>query len=359
MGVVLGWQVAEPVRLLAPISDDGPAGEDLRYTDVYDQVQEARREDDPSLPQGVWQTKLKQADWPTVGAVCAEALATRSKDLQLAAWLLEARFHLEGLPGVRSGLALLSDLCTRYWEDLYPGSPDELGARLSPVHWLNEKFALRLRHIPVALAASGDPQVYTVADWEEAVRRNDKGQKERIKQGAAATQRRFYVDSLECVDGTSLEATRLERVLEERCGDDGPSLSRLRGHLMAARQLLAAFLAEHHGAAEPEAPQPLPEPELPAPAAGEGSDDPQSMDVQNGAAPATRFRSREEAYRLLAEIADYLLRVEPHSPTPYLIKRAVGWGRMPLAEVLQELVRDPNDLRAVYSLLGIESGGSP
>ena len=27
--------------------------------------------------------------------------------------------------------------------------------------------------------------------------------------------------------------------------------------------------------------------------------------------------------------------------------------------VLQELVRDPNDLRAVYSLLGIESGGSP
>ena len=153
MGAVLGWEVAEPVRLLAPISDDGPAGEDLRYTDVYDQVQKARREDDPSLPQGVWQTKLKQADWPTVGAVCAEALATRSKDLQLAAWLLEARFHLEGLPGVRSGLALLSELCTRYWEGLYPGSPDELGARLSPVHWLNEKFALRLRQIPVSQAA--------------------------------------------------------------------------------------------------------------------------------------------------------------------------------------------------------------
>ena len=167
------------------------------------------------------------------------------------------------------------------------------------------------------------------------------------------------MDLLECVDGTSLEATRLERVLEERCGDDGPSLGRLKGHLSAAQQLLAAFLAEHHGAAEPEAPQPLPEPELPGPAPEEGSDDPQSMDVQNGAAPATRFRSREEAYRLLAEIADYLLRVEPHSPTPYLIKRAVGWGRMPLAEVLQELVHDPNDLRAVYSLLGIEGGGSP
>jgi type VI secretion system protein ImpA len=359
MGAVLGWEVAEPVRLLAPISADGPAGEDLRYTDVYDQVQEARREDDPSLPQGVWQTKLKQADWPTVGAVCAEALATRSKDLQLAAWLLEARFHLEGLPGVRSGLALLSELCSRYWEGLYPGSPDELGARLSPVHWLNEKFAPRLRHIPVARPASGDAQVYTVADWEEAVRRGDKGQKERIEQGAAGTPRRFYVDLLECVSGTSQEATRLERVLQERCGADGPSLGRLKAQLAAAQQLLAVFLSEHHGAAEPEAPQPLPVPELPGPAPGEGSDAPQSMDVQNGAAPATRIRTREEAYQLLAEIAEYLLRVEPHSPTPYLIKRAVGWGRMPLAEVLQELVRDPNDLRAVYSLLGIEGGGSP
>jgi len=61
--------------------------------------------------------------------------------------------------------------------------------------------------------------------------------------------------------------------------------------------------------------------------------------------------------QLLAEIAEFLLRAEPHSPTPYLIKRAVAWGRMPLAEVLQELVRDPNDLRAVYALLGIEGGG--
>jgi type VI secretion system protein ImpA len=362
MGAVLGWQVVEPVRLLAPIASDREAGEDLRYTEVYDQIREARREDDPSLPQGVWQTKLKQADWATVGAVCAEALATRSKDLQLAAWLLEARFHLEGLPGVRSGLALLSELCTSYWEGLYPGSPAELEARLAPIHWLNEKFSLRLRHIPVAHPTNDDAQFFTVADWEEAVRRGDKEQKERIGQGAAASTRHFYEELLECVQGTSLEATRLERVLQERCGADGPSLGRLRGQLTAAQQILIAFLAEHHGAADPEAPQPLrlPLPDPPAPGGGSGA--PESMDAQNGAngaAPVARFRTREEAYQVLAEIADYLLRVEPHSPTPYLIKRAVAWGRMPLAEVLQELVRDPNDLRAVYSLLGIENGGSP
>jgi type VI secretion system protein ImpA len=362
MGAVLGLQGAESVRLLAPISADHLVGDDLRYTDVYDQIQEARREDDPRLPQGVWQTKLKQADWAAVGAICAEALATRSKDLQLAAWLLEARFHLEGLPGVRSGLALLSELCTRYWESLYPGTPEQLAARLAPLHWLNEKFALRLRHIPVALNAAGG-EAYTVADWEETVLRGGKEQHERIRQAAGETPRRFYVDLLECVEGTFLEATQLEGILRERCAGDGPSLSRFRGHLTAAQQILAAFLAEQHGGAEPLASEPVAAPPLASePAAAEpaeGSGPPVSTDTQNGAAPGTRFRSREEAYRLLAEIADYLLRAEPHSPTPYLIKRAVAWGRMPLADVLQELVRDPNDLRAVYSLLGIEGGSAP
>jgi predicted component of type VI protein secretion system len=71
------------------------------------------------------------------------------------------------------------------------------------------------------------------------------------------------------------------------------------------------------------------------------------------------IRSREDAYRQLSEIADYLAKVEPHSPTPYLVRRAVSWGEMSLAELLKELVGDnPANLKPVYSLLGIEDGAS-
>lgn len=341
--------------LVAPISPDRPAGDDLRYTEVYAQIQAARQEDDPSLPQGVWQTKLKRADWPAVEAICAGALATRSKDLQLAAWLLEAQFHQEGLSGVRTGLELMSELCVGYWESLFPGGPADLEARLSPIHWLNEKFSARLRHIPVAQPASGDAPIYTVADWEDANRRSDKERHDLICQSAAGSPRRFYVELLASISATDQEATRLERLLQERSGGAEPSLGRLKGHLSSAQRVLAAFLAEHHGAPDPAPPAALPVPPEEAPASGAGTRD---ADAEAGAPPAPRIRSREEAYQLLAEIAEFLLRAEPHSPTPYLIKRAVAWGRMPLAEVLQELVRDPNDLRAVYSLLGIEGGGA-
>jgi len=65
------------------------------------------------------------------------------------------------------------------------------------------------------------------------------------------------------------------------------------------------------------------------------------------------IRSREEAYRRLSDAADYLLRTEPHSPTPYLVMRAVAWGRMPLNELLQELVNSEGDLKQLYTLLGM------
>jgi type VI secretion system protein ImpA len=58
-----------------------------------------------------------------------------------------------------------------------------------------------------------------------------------------------------------------------------------------------------------------------------------------GAAPS----DRDAAYRALAEIAAFLRRVEPHSPTPYLIERAVRWGGMALPEVMADLSRRGRD----------------
>jgi type VI secretion system protein ImpA len=57
---------------------------------------------------------------------------------------------------------------------------------------------------------------------------------------------------------------------------------------------------------------------------------------------------------MLAEAAEYLGRTEPHSPVPYLVRRAVGWGNFTLAELLQELLADKADLRTINKLLGIK-----
>ncbi len=49
------------------------------------------------------------------------------------------------------------------------------------------------------------------------------------------------------------------------------------------------------------------------------------------------------------------MRTEPHSPAPYLVRRAINWGSMSLSDVLKEMLRNNADLATVYTLLGIRS----
>lgn len=68
-----------------PIPGDNPAGADLRYAPIYDDIKEARRADD-LLDRGDWSRELKTADWDKVRSLAMEVLTTSSKDLQIAAW---------------------------------------------------------------------------------------------------------------------------------------------------------------------------------------------------------------------------------------------------------------------------------
>ena len=79
----------------------------------------------------------------------------------------------------------------------------------------------------------------------------------------------------------------------------------------------------------------------------------ESVPASAPSGPAGAPTSREDAYRQLLLIADYLARTEPHSPVPYLIKRAVEWGNKPLSELLAELINADSEARRVWSLLGV------
>src|ERR1051326_3476172 len=142
--------------LLQPISPERPAGELLRYDGTYDRIQEARREDDQRLSQGIYQTTHKRADWESDEAICLEALEKRTKDLQIAGWLLESWLHLRGFRGVEAGLRLLVGLCETFWSEMHPElEGDNFEARIAPLEWINRKLSFSLKQIPLTLPPEG------------------------------------------------------------------------------------------------------------------------------------------------------------------------------------------------------------
>jgi hypothetical protein len=106
-------------RLLTPIRGNNPAGDDLRYLGLYDEIREARRSDE-TFEQGDWKRQPKLADWKKVVLLTTDALANHTKDLLVGAWFCEALVIVHGLTGLRDGLKLILGLHERFWENLYP-----------------------------------------------------------------------------------------------------------------------------------------------------------------------------------------------------------------------------------------------
>src|SRR5215472_6047769 len=78
---------------LVPIPGDNPSGRNLAYDPAYDEIREARRAEDQTH-QGEWKRETKAADWDAVVALGGACLRTRTKDLQVAAWVAEALARL-------------------------------------------------------------------------------------------------------------------------------------------------------------------------------------------------------------------------------------------------------------------------
>jgi type VI secretion system protein ImpA len=56
----------------------------------------------------------------------------------------------------------------------------------------------------------------------------------------------------------------------------------------------------------------------------------------------------------LAQAAALLKELEPHSPIPYLVQRAVELGALPFPELMIALIREPNVLADLNRELGIK-----
>jgi len=364
-------------RLWQPVAADRPCGDPIRYDPLFLELRLEREEDDPSLPMGVWERPLKRANWPRIAEQCVELLEHRSKDLQLVAWLTEAWMRTGQLAGLSTGLELLHGLVSRYWDELHPLVNDgDLDARLSAFEWMNEALPLTLRlHIVLAELPDRRPAAVTLADWDRmtatelsARERKDTPPAAADGDGASAPVSRSVVIAYshghgqERARSLAAEAQRslhaldgLDAILRERLGDgQSPSMAQLNKALVHLQRVVQQLMACD--------PEPKWEPDVMNPSSdnsGVQSESPPPPDLTT-VVPTRRhgsgsvWASREEAYQTLEELADYLGRIEPHSPTPYLIRRAVNWGRMPLPELMAEIVREEGDLNRLVSLLGLQ-----
>jgi type VI secretion system protein ImpA len=353
--------------LLAPISGEKPAGESVRYAGVYDSIQEARRADD-ELPMGAWQRDAKSADWLAVIKLSTEALATKTKDLQLAVWLAEALVRRHGFAGLRDGLRVLRELQETFWDGLYPEVEDgDLELRAGPLEWLNQKLPASIQNI--ALTQGNKP--YSYYQWEESRRVDNLGRKdpsalqaaaaegkitgEQFDSAVGATERLFYEGIFEDLNQSKEELAKLESLLDGRFGPDVPSFLGVRKAIDDGHSLVSTIIKKKREQDPNYRPEPGDQSATESIAAGpDGAMEVKTMAASGAMTWSSEPQSREEAFQRLVVIANYLKRVEPQHPVSYLLERAVRWTKMPLEEWLGEVVRNDDVLKHLRETLGIK-----
>jgi len=349
-------------QLLAPIASDDPAGKPMRGTREYSAIQHSRRADDASLPMGGWEHELKRADWHAVSRMAAQVLCVQSKDLACVAWLFEARLHIDGFAAIAPCLTLLDALLNQYWDNIHPLSDDgDLDSRANQIRWIAEKLLPVLRQTP--MTASQDDTQYGWADWQQGQRNSHlkvriDGTQELVestelplfRQAMAASSVEHFLP-LHRVLSEALRALDMLRLTLEKYftpSAPAPSLAAMGGLLEQIHGLCDDELFRRGvrpvQASVPPSPLPPPFSPLPPPLS------PLPPLFQLG----EPVSGRADAYARLAELGDYLMWLEPHSPIPHLLRRAVEWGKLDTAQLYQELFIRSNGMLNVFELMGLE-----
>src|ERR1019366_3218576 len=329
-----------PLRddLLNPIPGENPSGESLRYAPVFDKIKEARRADDDA-PQGEWQFERKTADYALVIKLAGEALATKSKDLQVAAWLTEAILRKEGFEGLKAGLDLLKALIENFWDTLYPELDDgDAEMRAAPLEWLGTRMESALRSVPLTRGGANwfqfkESRVVgyeATADTDAKVEARNaaiaegKTSGEAWDSAVAATPKAFYARMEEALDGI-LDVLEILNILgEEKFGDVAPSFGPMRTTVEEIRHTVHGLLQKKREVEPDEGTEAasVEEEAQAAPPAPPGKPKPRGGPI------AAEPSDQDDAFQRVTAVAAYLRRNDPSSPLPYLLLRGLRWGEL-------------------------------
>jgi type VI secretion system protein ImpA len=331
--------------LIAPISSENPSGIPVPFA-VREKLEEYRKEVDPesfAKNDPMRPPAPQKADWPAIVSLAQETLRGTSKDLLVAARLTEALVKVHGFAGLRDGLQLMRLMVEQCWDRLVPAieTDDDLEIRAGAFNWLDEKdrgarFPITVRFAPLM---TREKDQFGWQQWKDAQSGKAGVTPPDIERAIQATPRERCEQVCDDLNQGWTELDQLTRDLGSKLGQYAPGLSSVREAIGDCRALAQQILQK-------KGPAPA------RPDAKPAADGPSASATER--VVEKKVETRAEAYAKIGELAGLLQQLEPHSPIPYLLNRAVELGAMPFPELMKALILNPDVLKLMNREMGIK-----
>jgi type VI secretion system protein VasJ len=116
-----------------PISDDLPAGTDIRDSTEFEQIQSEIDKLSAISGSGA-------VDWVLITSLCETIIASKSKDMLIGCYLTGGLLETQGLVGLAGGLRILSNMLQTHWDSLFP-TTKRMRARRNALQWLIDRIS--------------------------------------------------------------------------------------------------------------------------------------------------------------------------------------------------------------------------
>lgn len=348
-------------KLLAPIQGDQPCGRSLKRDAIFIQLKELRSklvnldEDE----QGIWVKKNKDANnWSELIIQANDILINNSKDLNVVIILAEAQFKIEGFVGFAKVLSLFVRLLQLYWEDIHPAiTAGSFELRITTFKALKNISALLVKSYSFA-NDQNDSENNITWSWYETQLNIGKSEGILAKNGLTSaienksnyeiaflnhslekilalfnTIEDIYLPMLELNEDEFVSFEDLIAVVQE--------IFSLVNNVFVKRSLAKQGELEFNTVSEQE-----------DHSKNKGSNA-NTMGTTMEVLNSNSVHSIQAAYDLIAKANEFLLQNDPHSPSPYLIRRALDWRKKSLYSVLMELFSSTSKPQEIFALLGL------
>ncbi|MDP3935561.1 MAG: type VI secretion system protein TssA [Alphaproteobacteria bacterium] len=336
------------VELLLPIREDSPSGDMIRYENIYREIQSLRNATDAQVP-----------DYKKLETVCVNTLKNVSKDLHVVVILTEAWANSYGLSGLTEGLHLIIDMCETFWTTLHPNNLDDQDARLSSFVWINDKLSdVVLKTRITAPQVPGMP-IYTLATLIDArqlelvmqksgLRKTDvldqalkenRPTLEILAKSMIITPIGFYEQLVTDIQSAVVAIERLEGFLDDKYKEESITLKSFDTYLDYIKTYAEEAIEKKRALPPTEHTEP-------------SEDDEQSSENTSTTFQDAKRLPADQLYVLLAKIAERLEEIEPKSPAPKLVRKAIEWGNMSTTELFNDLARHDISIAEITKILG-------
>lgn len=328
-------------KFFEPIHEATPEGEYLRYDNVYDEIKLAMKEDDARLPQGVWETDIKKADWKKVKGLCEDILINKSKDFQIVIWWLESQLQINKWKGAAEGFDTLLQFSQKFWENAFPKLEDnDFDYRLSPFVYLCNKLPDELIFLPISNPQNSDSSEKDIADLIEAKNESSEQQQAKlfseIRKSQSSTPDMFFIENQHYIEKALLSVKNLDKFLSDKTKNASPSFGRIIQILETVNTEIKNILSSKNvdlWAPDVENYEYIKKPDIPKEEPLINADSIPQQEETNSENPLNDA-TLEQAYDALYQISIFLEEKQPQSIIPALLKVAIFLNSRTFSEIV-------------------------